>query len=87
QQEHDELFAAIRNGEQINDTENGAKSTLTALMGRMATYSGDVIGWEDALNSQKSLMPEKYGWEETPPVVPGPDGTYPVPVPGETEVL
>ncbi|MFH5834425.1 dehydrogenase, partial [Halalkalibaculum sp. DA384] len=70
QQEHDELFAAIRNGEQINDTENGAKSTLTALLGRMATYSGDVIGWE-----------------ETPPVVPGPDGTYPVPVPGRTEVV
>ncbi|MDR8392540.1 Gfo/Idh/MocA family oxidoreductase [Aliifodinibius sp. S!AR15-10] len=87
QQEHDELFAAIRNGDHINDTEYGAKSTLTALMGRMATYSGEVINWEDALNSPKSLMPEKYGWEETPPVVPNEDGKYPVPVPGKTEVI
>ncbi len=87
QQEHDELFAAIRNGDQINDTEYGAKSTLTALMGRMATYSGDVISWKEALNSEKSLIPEKLGWEETPPVLPDGNGNYPVPVPGETEVL
>ncbi|SMO62275.1 Gfo/Idh/MocA family protein [Fodinibius sediminis] len=87
QQEHDELFAAIRNGDHINNTEYGAKSTMTALMGRMATYSGKVINWEEALNSQKSVMPEEYGWEATPPVVPNEDGKYPVPVPGQTEVL
>ncbi|MDX1636933.1 MAG: Gfo/Idh/MocA family oxidoreductase [Balneolaceae bacterium] len=87
QQEHNELFAAIRNGDRINNTEYGAKSTLTALMGRMATYSGDVISWEDALNSDKSEMPEEFGWEATPPVVPNEDGKYPVPVPGETEVI
>ncbi len=87
QVEHDELFAAIRNGDQINDTEFGAKSTLTALMGRMATYSGQVITWDDALNSTKSKMPEEFGWEATPPVVPDENGLYPVPVPGETDVL
>ncbi|MDZ7694065.1 MAG: Gfo/Idh/MocA family oxidoreductase [Balneolaceae bacterium] len=87
QQEHDELFAAIRNGNHINDTENGAKSTLTALMGRMATYSGDVISWDEALNSEISEMPEEYGWEVAPPVVPGPDGEYPVPVPGQAKVV
>lgn len=87
QQEHNELFAAIRNGKQINNTEYGAKSTMTALMGRMATYSGQVIHWDEALNSDKSEMPEEYGWEATPPVVPNADGEYPVPVPGQTEVL
>lgn len=87
QQEHNELFAAIRNGEHINNTEYGAKSTLTALMGRMASYSGKVISWEEALNSQVSVMPEQFSWDAAPPVVPGEDGRYPVPVPGQTEVL
>jgi len=87
QQEHDELFAAIRNGDHINNTEYGAKSTLTALMGRMATYSGKIITWEEALNSNKSEMPEEFGWEAAPPVLPNDNGRYPVPVPGKTEVL
>lgn len=87
QVEHDELFAAIRNGGHINNAEYGAKSTMTALLGRMATYSGKVITWDEAINSEKSVMPEKLGWEETPPVVPKKNGLYPVPVPGVTEVL
>lgn len=87
QQEHDELFAAIRSGRVINDTENGAKSTLTAIMGRMATYSGKVITWDEAINSQKTLMPERLDWDADPPVMPDVNGNYPVPVPGKTEVL
>jgi predicted dehydrogenase len=87
QQEHNELFASIRNGNVINDTENGAKSTLTAIMGRMATYSGKVITWDEALNSTIDLMPEVLAWDANPPVMPNEDGFYPVPVPGETEVL
>lgn len=87
QQEHNELFASIRNGGQINNTEYGAKSTMTALMGRMATYSGDVISWDEALNSEVSIMPEEYAWEAAPPVLPGPDGEYPVPVPGQAKVV
>lgn len=87
QQEHNELFAAIRNGEVINDTENGAKSTLTAIMGRMATYSGDVISWEDAMNGTKKLVPDEFSWDAEPPVTPDENGNYPVPVPGVTDVL
>lgn len=87
QQEHDELFAAIRAGKVINNAEYGAKSTLTALMGRMATYSGKVISWEQALNSTQSLMPERLAWDAEPPVLPDEDGRYPVPVPGQTQVL
>ncbi|MEX1212325.1 MAG: Gfo/Idh/MocA family oxidoreductase [Balneolaceae bacterium] len=83
QQEHIELFASIRSGQVISDGENGAKSTMAALMGRMATYSGQVISWEEALNGQKKRVPDRLSWEVTPPVLPGPDGIYPAPVPGE----
>ena len=50
QVEHDKLFASIRSGGVISDTENGAKSTLSAILGRMATYTGKKITFEEALN-------------------------------------
>jgi predicted dehydrogenase len=87
QVEHDRLFASIRNKGVISDAENGAKSTMTAIMGRMATYSGKVITWEEAMASEKLLMPSEITWDSTPPSLPGPDGLYPIPTPGETEVL
>ena len=45
------LFDAIINDTPHNDTERGAYSTLTAIMGRMAAHTGQVITWDDALNS------------------------------------
>jgi predicted dehydrogenase len=87
QTEHDELFASIRSGKPINDAEFGAKSTMTAIMGRMATYSGQVIKWDDALASTVSLMPEKFAFDAQPPVLPDENGFYPVPVPGKTKVM
>lgn len=70
QQEHDELFAAIRSGKPINNGDYMCKSTLMAIMGRMATYTGQVITWDMALNSQENLMPEKLemGTLAMPPV-------------------
>ncbi|MCA9040039.1 MAG: Gfo/Idh/MocA family oxidoreductase [Planctomycetaceae bacterium] len=87
QVEHDDLFRAIRENTSYNEAENGAYSTLTSIMGRMATYSGKEVSWEDALNSQISLMPEEFSWEATPPVVPLPDGSYPIPTPGVTRAV
>ncbi len=89
QVEHNELFASIRSGGVINNTEYGAKSTMTAILGRMATYSGKVISWDEALNSNQQLVPVEVGltFDSAPPVVPDGDGNYPVPVPGITEVL
>ncbi|MDQ3394485.1 MAG: Gfo/Idh/MocA family oxidoreductase [Bacteroidota bacterium] len=87
QQEHDDLFAAIRSGKIINDAENGAKSTLTAIMGRMATYSGQVIKLEDAMKSNLSIMPNKYAWDAKPPTLPDENGFYPIPTPGVTKVI
>jgi myo-inositol 2-dehydrogenase / D-chiro-inositol 1-dehydrogenase len=85
QVEHDELFEAIAKGEyKFADAENGAKSTLTSIMGRMATYSGKVVKWEDALNSNISLFPEKLAWDALPKLLPEADGFYPIAVPGKT---
>lgn len=86
QNEHDELFAAIAKGEyKFADTENGAKSTLTSIMGRMATYSGQVIDWDKTLNSGISIQPAKYAWDAPPPVLPDANGLYPVATPGVTK--
>ena len=87
QTEHDALFASIKAGGVISDAEHAAKTTMTAILGRMATYSGQLITFEDALNKGRSLMPETYSWDTVPPVIPDENGFYPIPVPGVTEVL
>lgn len=86
QNEHDELFAAIAKGEyKFADADNGAKSTLTSIMGRMATYSGQIIDWDKTLNSGISIQPVKYAWDAPPPVLPDANGFYPVATPGVTK--
>ena len=87
QQEHDDLFDAIRNDKPYNEAEYGATSSMTSIFGRMATYSGKVIEWQDAINSTISVMPKEFDWEAEPPSHPGPDGIYPHPVPGKTQVV
>ncbi|MGF1636433.1 MAG: Gfo/Idh/MocA family oxidoreductase [Cyclobacteriaceae bacterium] len=87
QQEHDDLFASIRSGGMINDLENGAKATMTAVMGRMATYSGQELTWEQVLNSEVNLMPDRLAWDANPKVMPNADGYYPIAVPGQTKVI
>jgi predicted dehydrogenase len=67
QVEHDELFASIRNGKPINNGDYMAYSTLLAIMGRMATYTGKQVTWEQALNSSEALVPDGYTWESNPP--------------------
>jgi myo-inositol 2-dehydrogenase/D-chiro-inositol 1-dehydrogenase len=84
QQEHDDFFAAIRSDSPYNELEYGAFSSMTAIMGRLATYSGQEIKWEDALNSQIDTMPKVLGWDAAPPNMPDKDGQYPLAVPGVT---
>jgi len=84
QVEHDDLFAAIRKGEPYNEADSAAYSTMTAIMGRMATYSGGEIEWADAFNCQVNLMPPELTWESNPPVKPDANGFYPVAHPGKT---
>lgn len=87
QVEHDRLFEAIRNGAPYNEAENGALSTMTAILGRMATYSGQAVTWESALASELSLAPDRYDFAGTPPVLPGEGGIYPCAMPGVTRAL
>jgi len=63
QVEHDELFASIRAGKPINDGVRMCTSTLMAIMGRMAAYTGQEITWEMAMNSKEQLVPEKLDWQ------------------------
>ena len=85
QVEHDVLFAAIREDTPHNEMEYGASSTMTAILGRYATYSGSSVSYQDALNSQVELRPEDYSWNATPPTVPDADGAYPIARPGSTK--
>jgi predicted dehydrogenase len=67
QAEHDELFASIRAGKPINNGEYMAWSTLLAIMGRMAAYTGQEITWKQALESKEELRPSEYSWTGKPP--------------------
>jgi myo-inositol 2-dehydrogenase/D-chiro-inositol 1-dehydrogenase len=83
-QEHYALVEAIRNGTAYNEGHYGATSSFTAVLGRMATYSGKVIRWDEAVKRGEDLCPgiESYTWETTPPVVPDDNGLYPYALPG-----
>ncbi|MHA4807992.1 Gfo/Idh/MocA family oxidoreductase [Flavitalea flava] len=85
--EHDQLFAAIRNNTPLNDTEWGAMSTMTVILGRMAAHSGKMVEWEDAFKSELSLLPEKFAWDANPPAMPDKEGNYPVPDPGKSPAI
>ncbi len=87
QVEHDDLFAAIRNNTEYNEAFNGANSTMTAILGRMAAYSGKEIEFQAALDSKIELLPKEFGWDKPTPVNPGADGYYPRAIPGTTRVL
>ncbi|TVQ68314.1 MAG: gfo/Idh/MocA family oxidoreductase [Balneolaceae bacterium] len=92
-QEHIELIASIRAGEVIDDTDSGSKSTMAAIMGFMATYSGQLLEWDQALNSDKrfhphhDLLPEDVNWDTPAPVQLDENDYYPIPIPGVTEVV
>jgi predicted dehydrogenase len=66
QQEHDELFASIRKGEPINNGDYMANSSMIAILGRMADYTGQTITWEQAIASQERLGPATYEWGDLP---------------------
>jgi len=86
QTEHDELFAAIAKGEyKFDNAEYGAHSTMTAIMGRMTTYSGQVLEWDKLLASGISVMPKTFDWNAMPPTTPDAEGRYPIAMPGKTK--
>jgi len=73
QQEHQDLMDSIRCGKPLNEAKAVAESTLTGIMGRESAYSGRSITWEEALNSNVRLGPDKYEMGSLPfPEVPMP---------------
>jgi hypothetical protein len=78
--EHDDLFACIRSGKHINDGVWMANSTLMAIMGRMAAYTGKEITWDEAMNSQLQLVPDNLTWDMTLPI-------RPLAMPGRTQFV
>jgi predicted dehydrogenase len=78
QDEHNELFAGIRAGKPVDNGDYMCSSNLVALLGRMATYTGQKVTWEQALNSKEDLTPARYEW--------GPLALPSVAVPGVTRV-
>ena len=78
QVEHEDLFASIRKGEPINNGHYMCNSTLLALMGRQAAYTGAAITWDDLVASKERLGPTEYAWGDVPDVH--------VAIPGKTQV-
>jgi hypothetical protein len=81
------MFAALRRGDIYNECDYGAKSSFTSILGRMATYSGKIVRWDEALANGEDLSPASYDFNATPPVLPDANGFYPVAVPGKTDVM
>ena len=69
QNEHNAMFKAIRSGEPIWNDEYMISSTMMAIVGRMAAYSGQTISWEDAWKSDTDLSPVAYDWVDDVPEV------------------
>lgn len=82
QLEQNVFFNAVANGPYINNTDYGAKSTLTTIVGRMASHSGKSVKLDAALASSLSIVPENLSWDMKMPNAPGDDGEYEIPMPG-----
>jgi myo-inositol 2-dehydrogenase/D-chiro-inositol 1-dehydrogenase len=87
QTEHDFLHRAIKTNTPVNNAYYGNVSSFTAVLGRMATYSGKQIKWDDAWNSNKTDYPDNLAWDAPCKVNPDKDGRYPIAIPGVTEVV
>jgi len=89
QREHDVLFKAIREGKPVNNGDYMVPSTTIALMGQISCYTGQEVTWEQINRSELYYepRPEDCYDEMIPPVLPGPNGSYPVPLPGRTRML
>ena len=89
QVEHDLLFDAIRTNKPYNETQRSCNAAMVGILGRMASESGQMITWEQAMASDLELAPglDDYTMDSPPPVTPDAQGRYPIALPGQTAVL
>jgi myo-inositol 2-dehydrogenase/D-chiro-inositol 1-dehydrogenase len=87
--EHNHLFAGIRSGNPVNNGDYMAQSTMITVMGQISCYTGKEVTWEqiNASDFYYPPKPEECHDKMEPPTRPGPDGTYPVPIPGRTKMI
>lgn len=86
QAEHEALFSAIRSGKPINNGRYMVVSTMLAVLGQIAVYTGRKVTWEEAFNAKFRFGPEKADFTIEPPVKPNPNGEYPIAIPGVTKL-
>ncbi|MFZ5833303.1 MAG: Gfo/Idh/MocA family protein [Planctomycetota bacterium] len=83
-QEHADLLEAIWNGKSYNEGWLGATSSFTSILGREASYCGQVVNWDELAEKGSDLFPKRLAWDADPPVLPDENGSYEyaVPMPG-----
>lgn len=88
QNEWNELIAAIREDRPYNEVDSGVKTSLVTSMGRMAAHTGQEITYEDILDGDHEFAPgvDKLTFDSPAPLLAGPDGKYPVPMPGQKKL-
>lgn len=85
--EHKEMFDSIRQGKPINNGNYMFTSTMLGILAQMVCYTGQLITWDEAMQSTLSFSLPRYGFDIDPPVKPGPDGIYPTAIPGVTKFV
>ncbi len=87
--EHDKLFAGIRSGRPVNNGDYMVQSTLIGVMGQISCYTGKEVTWEQINESDFAYPPKPEDCHDgmEPPTKPGPDGSYPVYIPGKTKLM
>jgi myo-inositol 2-dehydrogenase / D-chiro-inositol 1-dehydrogenase len=79
------LFTAVREGKPVNNGKYMLNSTMVGILGRMVSFTGREITWDEALKSTYKLCPDQLTWEMEPLAKPDKDGIYPVAIPGITK--
>ncbi|MEI7733148.1 MAG: Gfo/Idh/MocA family oxidoreductase [Verrucomicrobiota bacterium] len=83
--EHQELFEGIRSGKPLHCGHYMHQSTALAIAAQIACYTGQMLTWNDVLNSKRSFVLRRYAWDAEPPIKPGPDGRYGTALQGQPE--
>lgn len=84
-QEQADLVDAIRRNEKYHEGWYGATSSFTGVLGRMASYSGQVVRWDEAVANGPNELPEKFDLAAMPQILPDASGIYPAAMPGVTK--
>jgi predicted dehydrogenase len=84
QAEWDNFITAIRQDQPYNEVKRSVEASLTCVLGRMAAHTGQVVTWDDALNSEHEFAPnvDQLTVDSPAPVQANAEGRYPVPEPG-----